>query len=130
MANNTNNTNNTLSVEELRKMLQEAEAKQVAEATAGVKEAFDRLKKNRKSAKGSTRDHVAIAYMVANGGKLTNKDTFTGATVQALFTACGEPLADKDGQYRQGVPQLLSCANALGVELTITVKEIVENESK
>lgn len=98
-------------------------------------EVFNKLKSGSQSQNFSSRDGVALAYIIAKGGTLENSEQFTSATVQEIFKACGLNVSGTDGQYRQGVPQLISTATALKVKLTIKAEftksaEVAEVENK
>ena len=97
-----------------------------------VAEVFNKLRSGSQSKNFSSRDGVALAYIIAKGGELNNTEQFTSATVQEIFKACGIAVSGTDGQYRQGIPQLISTANALKVKLTITAEltETVGVENK
>jgi hypothetical protein len=95
-------------------------------------EVFNKLKSSSQSQNFSSRDGVALAYIIAKGGELTNAEQFTSATVQEIFKACGLAVSGTDGQYRQGIPQLISTATALKVKLTLKAEftEPAESENK
>lgn len=100
-----------------------------------VAEVFNKLKSGSQSQNFSSRDGVALAYIIAKGGELNNTEQFTSATVQEIFKACGLNVSGTDGQYRQGIPQLISTATALKVKLTIKAEftepvKVAEVESK
>lgn len=91
-----------------------------------VAEVFNKLKSGSQSQNFSSRDGIALAYIIAKGGELSNTEQFTSATVQEIFKACGLAVSGTDGQYRQGIPQLISTATALKVKLTIKA-EVTEH---